>query len=555
MLLLCLTLLFANAAGAQAPASGTERRLALVIGNAQYLDDVLSKPTQRSVNDANDVSRELRELGFEVTEKTNADLPAMTQAVASFLQDLSKPENSDAIAVFYFAGYGLQYKKKSHLLPIEAEASKGKAWIELKVENKELLIVEQLSQLMSASRSGGANLIILEACREDPFKDNPGLYQVEIEKLLPERTLLMFAAAPERASADRSSPAAERNSVFTKQLLNQLRLLKSGSGINLYDFSVAVKGDVTRAIPEQVPRIMARLPSTPEILLAKGGAVGAAGGGGGKDAETWNRITASAKLCEFERFRKDFPASSSFVSAALAKEQGIKNKNDEQRKILAEARAKGLFSKVLIAAMEAEIQESESPCTDNKGNNRAAAGRGLVAGFGATPALLKRPASAPARTRADGQATISTVAYAVNGQGPWRGSRHVAQVQGADERRDAGPGPKDNAGLAPAPVAAEREVIGDEVFRKTLSKARQGDVDAMYLVGLMHGRGSNAVAKDDDEMLRWLFLSSALGNGLASYKLYQHFNAKRGSLIEAVQYRQLARQQGYAGLPGLTARR
>ena len=114
------------------------------------------------------------------------------------------------------------------------------------------------------------------------------------------------------------------------------------------------------------------------------------------------------------------------------------------------------------------------------------------------------------------------------------------------------------AGLLPTQAMSppgDSEAVGDEEFRATLLEAEQGDVDAMYRVAVMYENGTNSVPKDTDAMLRWLVVSSALGNGLASYKLYRLYNAERRTLADAIRFKSLAKKQGYTGPPGLSLRR
>jgi uncharacterized caspase-like protein len=71
-----------------AVAYAAEPRTALVIGNAAYGMKPLSNP----VNDATDVAAALRQSGFEVILKTDADQAGMTEAVRAFgAKDVSMP--------------------------------------------------------------------------------------------------------------------------------------------------------------------------------------------------------------------------------------------------------------------------------------------------------------------------------------------------------------------------------------------------------------------------------------------------------------------------------
>jgi hypothetical protein len=94
---------------AGASASG-QRRVALVIGNADYKVGQLRNP----VNDAEDIAKTLREIGFTVFTKVNADQREMEEAVDDFAR---KIQDGD-IALFYFSGHGVQVRGENFLIPV-----------------------------------------------------------------------------------------------------------------------------------------------------------------------------------------------------------------------------------------------------------------------------------------------------------------------------------------------------------------------------------------------------------------------------------------------------
>ncbi len=94
---------------AAAPAA-SDRRVALVIGNAKYADSPLANP----VNDANDTAAALKALGFEVIVRTDANQKLMKQAIREFGGELKK----GGVGVFYYAGHGIQSKGRNYLVPV-----------------------------------------------------------------------------------------------------------------------------------------------------------------------------------------------------------------------------------------------------------------------------------------------------------------------------------------------------------------------------------------------------------------------------------------------------
>ncbi len=511
LLALLLALVTARAVGAQGgPASGDGPRLALVIGNSQYRN--LSS-LDTSVNDAGAVAKALEALGFQVSTETEAPLQAMRDAMGRFLEQLGAAHNRAALAVFYFAGHGLQYDGHNFMLPVDFDLDAGQD----DLDKRSLWLDGQIARAMAGTRDAGANVILLEACRDDPFGDDPGLAQIDIETNLPERTLIVFAASPGKPSADKvDRKAPERNSIFTKELVDQLG--KAGPSADLEGFFEVVRNQVDRATNRaQKPRVMARLGFEP-VMLTKAGHGGAAP----EDLKLWQRVEASPDLCDFDHYLASHPTGQ-FADRARAKIRAIKDKHDAMAKVLRDLPAS------VAAKLKAAQAESEARCAEK---------------YGAKSATLFR---APA------------VRYAVSSlpSSRWDRGRFLLPARLSHGAADAARLDHDEVRPVQArpPGAASDAPVGDEEFRATLLKAEQGNVDAMYRVALIYEEGSNSVPRDMDEMLRWLSVSSALGNGLASYKLYRYYNAERRTLADAIRYKSLAKKQGYSGPPGLSVRR
>ena len=75
-------------------------RLALVIGNSDYLHvQKLNNPK----NDANDIESVLKNLGFDVIKMLDAELSDIQKAVNDFLQRLDEY----ATGLLFYAGHGM----------------------------------------------------------------------------------------------------------------------------------------------------------------------------------------------------------------------------------------------------------------------------------------------------------------------------------------------------------------------------------------------------------------------------------------------------------------
>ena len=91
----------------------TGRRVALVIGNAQYK----SSPLENSVNDATDIDQALKRFGFQTTFLRNASLSQMRESTRRFADQLTTAD----VALIYFAGHGIESKNKNYMIPVNSD--------------------------------------------------------------------------------------------------------------------------------------------------------------------------------------------------------------------------------------------------------------------------------------------------------------------------------------------------------------------------------------------------------------------------------------------------
>lgn len=141
---------------ASVPSVG-EPRMALLVGNAHYAQGALGNP----VNDVRLIGGALSRLGFTVTTLEDADKPTFHGAVVDFCTRLEQA-GSAAVALFYYAGHGIQHDGTNYLLPVNANipSSRHLAVGALRVDE----IVAELARMPRK-----ANVIVLDACRNNPL--------------------------------------------------------------------------------------------------------------------------------------------------------------------------------------------------------------------------------------------------------------------------------------------------------------------------------------------------------------------------------------------------
>jgi hypothetical protein len=189
-----------------------ERRVALVVGNAQYANTP-ALPNPR--NDAQDISSLLKKVGFEVTVGYDLDQTNFARTIDAFARAL---EGAD-VGLFFYAGHGLQ---------INYLVSTGARLESAFLVPSETIELDAIIRLMESKT--GTNLIFLDACRNNPLTDNlkrtlaainrsttvgRGLARVEPTG---RDTLVAFSSAPGQEAAD----GRGRNSPFTASLLRHL---------------------------------------------------------------------------------------------------------------------------------------------------------------------------------------------------------------------------------------------------------------------------------------------------------------------------------------------
>jgi formylglycine-generating enzyme required for sulfatase activity len=229
LLAITLLLLWASS-GLAAPQQ--ERRTALVIGNSAYA----SAPLKNPVNDARDMAAALRGLGFEVILRENASLAQMEGAVNEFWGKLK----GGGAGLFYFAGHGLQVNGRNYLVPVDARLS-----VEQDARYKCMDAGLVLGRMEDAGN--GLNIVILDACRNNPFARSWRSADVGLAKMdAPKGSIIAYATAPDSVAADGQG----KNGLYTEKLLRAMR----APGQPVEQMFKRVRDEVMRATTDkQVP--------------------------------------------------------------------------------------------------------------------------------------------------------------------------------------------------------------------------------------------------------------------------------------------------------------
>lgn len=236
----------AQAHGAQGGAAGrildAESKVALVIGNARYAE---AAPLPNPGNDAADMCAALEKLGFVVICKLDvASKRDFKDAVFEFTGKV----NQGTVALFYYAGHGLQVDGVNYLIPVDARLR-----TKSDIEDESVQINYLMSEL--ETRQAALNIFFIDACRDNPFS-NP------IRGYVPMMGLASQLYAPRNSIITMSTGAGQvsvdgegRNGTFTKNLLAHLPVPRQPIEEMLKAVGSGTRADASRLKIQQDPQI------------------------------------------------------------------------------------------------------------------------------------------------------------------------------------------------------------------------------------------------------------------------------------------------------------
>lgn len=288
----------------------TQKRIALVIGNGDY---AIARKLVNPKNDADDMTKTLRDVGFEVISGTNLNLKQMTDKVREFGDRLKA---SGGVGLFYYAGHGVQVNNRNYLIPVEADISR-----EDEIDFAALNFDQVLRKMATANN--GLNIVILDACRNNPFarswsrgEEEGGLAQISA----PTGTFIAYATSPDKTADD----GAGRNGLYTAELLKYIKkpsltieetfkevrkAVKQASGDKQIPWdSSSLSGDFYFKPKKSTVAAVTNKQMNEPTIVAKDNAA--------QEREAWNLVKNSSSASDFRNYLEEFPDG---VNAAKAK--------------------------------------------------------------------------------------------------------------------------------------------------------------------------------------------------------------------------------------------
>jgi hypothetical protein len=238
-------------------------RVALVIGNGAYQNaGALPNPP----NDAADVAQALRAIGFDVVEGRDLDKRAMEERIQAFSRKL---DNAD-MALFFYAGHGMQVAGRNYLVPVDAKVERAGD-----LSFQTIDVTQVLAQMEAEKR---VNLVFLDACRDNPISRSlarsmgtrsgsvgNGLASIQSGV----GTMIAYATQPDAVALDGDG----RNSPFTTALLKHVRT----PGLDISVVMRRIRADVVAATrSKQIPWDHSSLMGDVVLVPSDGAATAAA---------------------------------------------------------------------------------------------------------------------------------------------------------------------------------------------------------------------------------------------------------------------------------------
>ncbi len=276
-------------------------RVALVVGNNAYPVERLDNP----VNDALAMASLFSSAGLSVDRQLDASREQFLAAIERFGESVRRPETR--LAIFYYAGHGVQLDWRNYLLPVDAEVHSSEHIRERCVD---------LGILLGKLKGGRDKtfIIMLDACRNDPFggrfrPERKGLSQFDA----PAGSLLAYSTSPGNVASDGNG----KNGLYTEHLVREL----SVPGTRLEDALKRVRLNVRlQSKGEQVPWESTSLESDVFIFGQDNKPLSEAEleKEAEEDLATWIRIKSSSRLEDWAAYLRRFP-NGRFAEVAQAR--------------------------------------------------------------------------------------------------------------------------------------------------------------------------------------------------------------------------------------------
>ena len=177
-----------------------------MIGNAAYSG---AGALNNTVNDARSMAETLESLGFEVTSVIDGSYEDIKRAIYKYGTAIRDVD----VSIFFYAGHGLEIEGVNYLVPVDSEIASP-----LDVKLKSIPLTGVLRTIEYAN-DDGLNMIILDACRNNPFPTGKRGGAGLAKETAPSGTLIAYATGPGNVASDGEG----ENGLYTGELIKQMK--------------------------------------------------------------------------------------------------------------------------------------------------------------------------------------------------------------------------------------------------------------------------------------------------------------------------------------------
>ncbi|HRK18680.1 MAG TPA: caspase family protein [Hyphomicrobiaceae bacterium] len=284
-------------------ATADAARRAFIVGNGAYR---AASPLTNPANDARDLAQGLSSLGYVVTLKVDVTRAEFLSGFQQFAASLAP----DDLALFFFAGHGVQIGGENFLFPVD-----GKVASEAEARTNLIPLNAVLADLTRLSRN---RIVILDACRNNPFavpeggvRSAAGQLQGLARVYAGVGSFIAYSTQPGNVALDGSG----RNSPFTGALLRHL----AARDTDVHGVMRRVRSEVGRSTGEnQIPWENSSL--VDEVTFAAGPAGGGPGATSGPRVQSQATV-AAARTEQFHYVSGLDPKGDNFLALRAAPSQ------------------------------------------------------------------------------------------------------------------------------------------------------------------------------------------------------------------------------------------
>jgi uncharacterized caspase-like protein len=383
-------------------AHAAERRVALVMGNGAYAG---SAKLRNAVADAKLMARTLEGLGFKVTLLTDVQTEQdMKRALVHFKRGLPDAE----VGLVYFSGHGVQTERGNYLLPVQGDYER-----EADFDSQAVSLGYVLEQFRGSRAAG---LVILDACRDNPFRASTRSATRGLRREEPPNGLLIaYSTAQNQTAAD----GVGGNGLYTKHLAHFL----SQKGLSVDEvFDQTAKQVKLESRGEQSPREDSDIRDKLYLNGAPqsaGPAPAAPAAGDDLEAQAWKDAQLLDTPAGYETFATAYP-NSRYAGAARLK-LDIARKREQQQAEAAQREAQA-------AELRSRAQSEAKAWQEAQAADTVEAYRAFIDSYAQSPNLkaAQRKLASAEKARAAGEARERAQAEQQafrEAQGPWTRQR------------------------------------------------------------------------------------------------------------------------------------